>query len=177
MFKIITVPNSILREPAKPVDQVDHKIKRIVTEMMETLEKLDNPKGVGLAANQVGLKHAIFVFRNQDVIEPVINPVLLWHSKKQSLDVRKNSTMLEGCLSVPFYYGTVKRYEKIRISYLTLEGKTVEKEFKMPESIIIQHEIDHLTGKLFIDQLLAQKGRLYKVEKNKKEEELVRVEV
>ncbi|MBI3980522.1 peptide deformylase, partial [Candidatus Microgenomates bacterium] len=167
MFKIVTVPSPILREPAKPVDEVDDKIKKIVTEMVETLEKLDNPKGVGLAANQVGLKQTIFVFRNQDVIEPVINPTLLWHSTKQTLDVRKNSTMLEGCLSVPFYYGTVKRYEKIRISYFTLEGKRIEKEFKMPESIIIQHEMDHLSGKLFIDLLLKQKGRLYKVEKGK----------
>lgn len=177
MLKIVTVPNPILREVAKPVSKVDAKVKKIVEEMLETVQNLDNPKGVGLAANQVGLNCSIFVFLNKKKFEPVINPKLIWHSDDVGLDVRKNSTMLEGCLSLPSYYGSVKRYNKVRIRYLNLDGKTVNAEFGMPESVIIQHEMDHLSGKLFIDQLFAQKGKLYKIEKNKKEEELVEVEL
>lgn len=176
-MKIVTVPNPILRKQVKEIKKIDAKVKKIVSDMIDTLEDLDNPKGVGLAANQVGIDLAIFVFRNGKKIEPVINPKLLWHSDLLALDVRKNSTMLEGCLSLPFYYGSVKRFDKVRISYLNLQGETVEKEFKIPEAVIIQHEMDHLQGKLFIDLLLKQKGKLYKINKNKKGEELVQVAV
>ncbi len=177
MFKIITVPDQILRTKVKPVAVFDKKIKNIAREMTQTLVKLTDPPGVGLAAPQVSLNLALFVFKNGKKITTVINPKLLSHSKDEVLDVRKKHSMLEGCLSIPLYYGTVKRYSAVSISYQDENGQTHEEEFHMPQAVIIQHEMDHLEGKLFIDKLLAQKGKLYKVEKHAKKEELVDVEI
>ena len=178
MLKIITAPNKILNKQLKPVQVVDKRIKQIVKEMTETLRNLDNPKGVGLAANQVSIDLAIFVFRQKNRIRPIINPKLISHSEQDVLDVRGKSTMLEGCLSIPKYYGTVKRFDEITIEYLLLDGTTTIETFKMPEAVIIQHEMDHLSGHLFIEKLLSQKGILYKVETNKEgKDELVEVEL
>jgi peptide deformylase len=176
MYKIVTVPNAILKKPVRKIAEIDNRIKKIAIEMAETLEKLDHPKGVGLAANQVGLDLAIFVFRDHNKIRPIINPQIIWHSNSEVLDQREKNTMLEGCLSIPNYYGTVKRYDRVKISYLDLDGKIREEEFGMPEAVIIQHETDHLNGKLFIEKLLQQKGKLYKYQDNKKEE-LVEVQI
>ncbi len=177
MFKIVTVPNQILRTHTKPVGTIDKKIKNIAKEMTQTLVKLTDPPGVGLAAPQVGLNLALFVFKNGKKITTIINPKLISHSNEEVLDVRKKHSMLEGCLSIPLYYGTVKRYGSGIVAYQDENGQTHEEEFKMPQAVIVQHEMDHLEGKLFIDKLLAQKGKLYKVEKHKEKEELVDVEI
>lgn len=177
MYKIITVPNQILRTSVKRVAVVDKKIKKIAREMAETLVKLKDPPGVGLAAPQVGLNLSLFVFKNGNKISTIINPKLIAHSADEVLDVRNKHSMMEGCLSIPLYYGTVKRFSFVTISYQDENGQTHEEKFKMPQAVIIQHEMDHLEGKLFIDKLLWQKGKLYKVEKHKDKEELVDVEI
>lgn len=164
MLKILTVPNPILRTRVKLVAVVSKRIKKLAQQMAETLIKLKDPPGVGLAAPQVGVNFSLFVFRNKNRITTVINPKLLSHSQEEVLDVRNKHTMLEGCLSIPRYYGKIKRFNDVKISYLDENGKEHLEEFKAPEAIIIQHEMDHLEGKLFVDKLLEQKGKLYKVE-------------
>lgn len=179
MLKIVTVPNPILRTRVKLVASVDKKIKKIISAMKQTLLGLKDPPGVGLAAPQVGLNLTLFVFKNKRQITAVINPKILDHADEEVLDIRKKHTMLEGCLSIPQYYGTVKRFSSVTISFLNENGVTQTQKFDMPEAVIIQHEMDHLEGKLFIDKLLKQKGKLYKVERNKEDnkEELVDVKI
>ncbi|MCL5676081.1 MAG: peptide deformylase [Patescibacteria group bacterium] len=177
MLKIITVPNQILRTPVKPISVVDKKIKNIIKEMTQTLVSLKDPPGVGLAAPQVGLNLSLFVFKNGKKISAVVNPKLISHSDEEVLDIRKKHTMLEGCLSIPYYYGTVKRFSIVTISYLDENGRALTQTFNMPEAVIIQHEMDHLEGKLFIDKLLKQKGRLYKIDKGSNKEEMEEIEI
>lgn len=176
MYQIITIPNPILNKPCRKVEKIDDRIREIIKEMTKTLQKLDHPKGVGLAANQVGLGFAVFVFKHGKKIRPVINPKIIWHSDDEVLDERGKNTMLEGCLSIPKYYGSVKRFSKIKLSYLGLDNRQTEEDFEMPEAVIIQHETDHLNGHLFVEKLLQQKGRLYKLENNG-EEKLIEVEI
>lgn len=177
MLKIVTVPSKILSTPTKTVSVVDRYIKKICLDMIDTLKKLDNPKGVGLAANQINIPLSIFVFRDKKNIRPIINPRLLSHSDNLSLDQRGKNIMLEGCLSIPYYYGTVKRFNKVKIAFLDRSGKECEEEFSVPEAVIIQHEMDHLAGKLFVEKLLEQKGDLYKIDKTDKEKSLVEVDI
>ncbi|MBI3385304.1 peptide deformylase [Candidatus Gottesmanbacteria bacterium] len=177
MLSIVTVPNDILNHPTKVISHVDAKILKIATEMKEKLAKMTDPKGVGLAANQVGINLSLFVFRQGPKIRTLINPKIISRSNDLIYDKRGKNTMLEGCLSIPHYYGLVKRPSKIRLSFLDLENVTHEEEFKSADSIIIQHEIDHLQGKLFITRLLEQKGKLYKIDLNSKDKDLAEVEI
>lgn len=177
MLSIITVPNHILNEPTKPISHVDQKIKKIARDMTQTLAKLTNPKGVGLAANQVGLNISMFVFRHKTKIRTIINPKIIWKSRDFIYDKRGKNTMLEGCLSIPYYFGLVKRPSRIRLFYLDLENVACNEEFNPPESIIIQHEIDHLEGRLFVNRLLEQKGKLYKIGTSSKDKDLVEVQI
>lgn len=178
MLRIVTAPNDILNRQLKPVEIFDRRVVKTVKDMTDTLRQLDNPKGVGLAANQVGINLAIFVFRFKNRIREIINPRLLSHSDNEVLDVRKKNTMLEGCLSVPKYYGTVKRFSEVKIEFHTMDGKIHTETFTMPEAVIIQHEMDHLNGHLFIEKLLIQKGILYKVQKGKNgKDEMAEVEI
>ncbi len=177
MLKIVTVPNDILHHPTKPIVHVDAKIIKIAAEMKEKLGIMTDPKGVGLAANQVGINLSLFVFRQASKIRTIINPKIIWQNKDLVFDKRGKNTMLEGCLSIPHYYGLIKRPSSIRLFFLDLENVTHEEEFNPPESIIIQHEVDHLEGKLFITRLLEQKGKLYKIDNTNKEKDLVEVEI
>ena len=176
-MKIVTVPNQILRTPTKPVLKVDNKVKKIISDMTVTLKNMTNPKGVGLAANQVGLNISIFLFKQGRKIRAAVNPKIIWHSDVLVYDKRGTNTMLEGCLSIPLYYGTVKRYDQVKLGFLNENGEKCEELFSMPEAVIIQHETDHLNGHLFIDKLLTQKGKLYKVDKREDKEEMVEVEI
>lgn len=175
MLKIITVPHQILRTPTKPVLVVDKRIKKLTQEMAQTLVALKDPPGVGLAAPQVGENLSLFVFKDKNRITTCLNPRLLEHTDKEVLDIRKKHTMLEGCLSIPHYYGALKRFLWVKISYLDENGQEHTEKFSLPESVIIQHEMDHLQGKLFVDRLLSQKGKLYKLDKKKGEMEEVEI--
>ena len=181
MLKIITVPATVLTQPTKTVHKVDEKIKKIVSEMEKVLIAQDDPPGVGLAANQVGLDISIFIIRptEKSKTKVFINPkiikssqTLIERERKDPTKKGKKRVKLEGCLSIPRIWGPVKRSDRVFLNYQDLSGKKTLKWFTGFESIIIQHEIDHLNGVVFTQRSIEQKGQLYKEEN----EELVKIE-
>lgn len=171
--KIITVPNSLLRKKSKPVKKIDKKIEQLVIDLIETGKAAKEPKGVGLSAIQIGKPIRIFVVKLEKQFIPFINPQISWRSKKKFSQVlKKEERFLEGCLSIPGYYGFVDRPSSVKLSWQDLEGKTQTRKFKERESAYVQHELDHLNGVLFTDHVLKQKNKLYKLEKDEKGKEV-----
>jgi peptide deformylase len=125
-----------------------------------------------LAAPQIGKSLRIFLAKYQKLDRLVINPEILAISQKHSKVGKKdkNKEILEGCLSLPHYYGPLKRENSVKLKYLNQRGEEVIEEFKDFDAQIILHEIDHLNGVLFIDRLLEKKKPLYHVDGKKWEE-------
>lgn len=164
--KILTAPNPILRQKSKPVGKIDKKVKKLVADLIETVKTTKEPKGVGIAAVQVGKLVRIFVIKQGKKFVPFINPEIVWQSKRMiSQAMEKNKLLLEGCLSVPGYYGFVDRPYAVKFKWLDLKGQTQQKKFVGKEAIYVQNELDHLDGILFVDRILEQKGKIYKLEK------------
>ncbi|RUM36371.1 MAG: peptide deformylase [Desulfobulbus sp.] len=154
--KIITFPNPVLREKARKITTFDDKLKKLAADMGETM--YDAP-GVGLAANQIGIARQIVVVdisENEDEKKYIalINPVIS--------DGEGSVVGEEGCLSVLEYESKVKRFQKIRVTAQNLEGEEIDFEAEDRLARIIQHEVDHLHGKLFIDHISRLKLTLYK---------------
>jgi peptide deformylase len=180
--KIMTVPSPILRQKSKPVNPPiggDQKIKNLVNDLLETVKAAKEPRGVGLSAVQINKLIRIFVVKRGENFTPFINPKIIWQSKKRFSQVlAKEKLFMEGCLSVPGYYGFVDRSYAIKLQWQDLQGKTNQEKFEDRESAYVQHELDHLDGVLFVDRILEQKGKIYQLEKNEKDEEtLVEVEI
>jgi len=162
---ILTAPDPRLKEVAKPVEKVDGDIRRLADDMLETMYAAD---GVGLAAIQIGVTHNVVVIdiaQKEGKSEPqaFINPKIVWMSDE-------TARFEEGCLSVPDIWEEVTRATAIRAEYLDRDGKlrTLEADGFLADCL--QHEIDHLQGKLFIDHLsrLKRAMALKKLEKAKK---------
>lgn len=162
---IVQVPNLVLTSSAKPITQFDGKLKRIVEEMKATLIATRNPKGVGLAAPQIGLSVRLFVTRptEKSTIRVFINPDIVKTSERVTDGVPERSNKLEGCLSIPNVWGKVKRMTTLSLRYQDEHGVTYEEEFGGFLATIIQHETDHINGILFTQRVLEQKERLYQV--------------
>jgi peptide deformylase len=180
MFRIVIAPNSVLSTAAKPIVKVTPSIVKIIEEMKKTLNKTTDPKGVGLAAPQIGKSLRIFVAKPTDnsQILTFINPEIIEKSSEQDLVKRpkkdsseKASRKLEGCLSLPAIWGPVLRSSWLTLSYMDESGKQHKQKFTNFLATIIQHETDHLNGILFPKRVLEQKGILYKSHKNKKNED------
>lgn len=144
-LNILHYPDPRLRKPALPVAAVDEGIRALVTNLLETMYAAP---GIGLAATQVNVQQRVIVMdvsehKNQPLA--LINPVIL--------DRQGVEEMEEGCLSVPGFYETVQRAERVRISALDREGEPFELETGGLLAVCIQHEIDHLDGKLFVGYL------------------------
>lgn len=176
MRKIVLYPAKILREVLPEVVAADKKLVDDVADLSELLEKSDN--GAGLAANQIGSRKRFFGVKNGQTkkVDIFINPkVVQTYGEKTypviKLDDGGEDDFLEGCLSFPDYYGTVKRYLKIEAEWEEIEGnKLVKKTRTMNgfEAIVFQHESDHLDGVLFVDYIKRDGGKFYKwVEKEK----------
>ncbi len=149
VLNILHFPDPLLRQKARPVTTVDAGIRRIVDDMFETMYKAP---GIGLAAVQVNILQRIIVIdisedRNQPLC--LINPEIIEATGSEKSE--------EGCLSVPGIYEQVRRAEHIRVRALDRDGKTIELETGDLLAVCIQHEIDHLDGKLFVDHLSALK--------------------
>ena len=144
LYPIRTYGDPVLRMKPKPVEDVDDKIKTLVTDMIETM--YDAP-GVGLAANQIGVMKQIAVFDAHDDLGPrvMINPEILEVSGEWEYE--------EGCLSVPGYSWEIKRPAFARVRALDLDGKPVEYAGEGVLGRVLQHEIGHLQGGLLIDVL------------------------
>ena len=141
----LSFPDERLRTVAKPVESVDEEIKQLISDMFETMR---DEKGIGLAATQVD-KHVqvvvMDVSENQDTPRVFVNP---------EITAKDGSTISEeGCLSVPGNYAKVDRAERVTVKALDGEGNPFELEADGLLAICIQHELDHLKGKLFIDYL------------------------
>ncbi len=165
ILKIIDIKNPALRQKSRPVTKIDKKVLKLIHDMKETLRAQEDPEGVGLAACQVGKNLQIFIMNFEDIkMKVIINPsiVNIEQTVKEN-KTKKKEEVLEGCLSLPHYYGPIKRPQKIKIKYLTVLGKEVVEEFSGFPAQIIQHELDHLEGKLFIDHILSQSSPLYKI--------------
>lgn len=179
-MQIVTAPSPILSQQAKPVFKVDDAVRKLIEEMKKTLVKTTNPKGVGLAAPQVGKSLRIFIAKptEKSKIMVFINPEIVQESsevdyvKKPKKDKSKKAAKkLEGCLSLPSIWSPVLRSSQLFLSYLDEHGKSHTQKFSNFMSTIVQHEMDHLNGILFPKRVLEQKGKLYKSYKNEKGED------
>lgn len=164
--RIIQSGEKKLREISKPVRSVDRKILKLIQDLRDTLAIQKDPEGVGLAAPQIGINLRVFAVDFKSLKRIIINPEIVEIKKANSQKPKTKSEILEGCLSLPHYYGPLKRENYIKLKYLDENGKEVIEEFKDFNAQIILHEIDHLNGFLFIDRLLKQKKKLYKLDKN-----------
>ena len=165
ILDILEFPDPRLRTKAKPVTEVTDKTRSIIEDMFETM--YDAP-GIGLAASQVNIHQQIVVI---DVSEDKSEPLVFINPKVTVLDGELEA-MQEGCLSVPDYFDIVERAKNIEFSYKTLENQIITKIVDGLLAICIQHEIDHLNGKLFIDYLSPLKrNRLKKKIRKQKTEE------
>jgi peptide deformylase len=146
--KILVIPEPQLRRVSEPVANIDREVLALADDMLETM--YDAP-GIGLAAIQIGVPKRIVVMdlaRKDDPKDPMvfINPEIISASEERSV-------YEEGCLSIPEYYEEVERPASVTIRYLDRTGKSVERDVDGLFATCIQHEIDHLDGKLFIDYL------------------------
>ena len=158
-LKILHFPDTRLRKKATKVHVVDETIRILAKDMLETMYAHN---GIGLAATQVNIQKRVVVMdlaSSRDEAICLVNPEIL------SSEGKKKSQ--EGCLSIPGYYDTVLRAENITFFYQDLDGNLIEREADGLLAICVQHEIDHLNGKLFIDGLSQLKRRLLrrKIEK------------
>ena len=170
--KILLSSDPVLRQKSKPVAKIDTKVLKLVQDLKDTLSVQKEPEGIGLAAPQIGKNLRIFVANYKDFERVVINPQILdiEKSKGQEAKGKNKKEILEGCLSLPYYYGPLKRAPKITIKYLDEKGKEVTETFEGFNAQIVMHEIDHLEGILFVDHLLKEKKPLYKVDGDEWEE-------
>jgi len=144
-LEILNFPDPRLRNKARPVDSVDESVRRLVDDMLETMYAAP---GIGLAAIQVNVPRRVITI---DVSDDRSAPVALVNP--EITDSRGAITTEEGCLSVPGVYDVVERAEWIRYRALDLEGGAYEAEAEGLLAVCIQHEIDHLDGRLFVDHL------------------------
>ena len=164
---ILIHPDPRLKKVADPVVSIDKGLRQLADDMLETM--YDAP-GIGLAAPQVGVMQRLLVMdcvrEENSAPRPMvlINPEVTWTSEERSV-------YEEGCLSIPDQYAEVERPADVRVRWMDLDGKMQEEEFNALWATCVQHEIDHLDGKLFIDYLKPLKRQMItrKMQKLKRE--------
>lgn len=146
LLSIVTYPEEPLRCQAAPVEKIDQQIRKLITDMAETM--YDAP-GIGLAANQVGQRLQVVVIdlhrEEQHGLITLVNPRIVAAQGQISFE--------EGCLSVPGYFAHVNRHEHVTVEALDADGKPLCLEASGLLAVVLQHELDHLHGRLFIDHL------------------------
>lgn len=166
LLPILIAPDPRLKVQALAVDKIDEGLNRLIDDMFETMYQAP---GIGLAAPQVGVAKRLIVIdiaKKDEDRQPMalINPEILWFSDE-------TSDYEEGCLSVPEHYAEVTRPARVRVRYMDRQGEIRDIEAEGLLATVLQHEIDHLTGKLFVDHLSTLKRGmiLRKLEKAKKQ--------
>ena len=165
ILEILHFPDPRLRKQARPVAQVDDRVRNLARDMLETMYA---EHGIGLAATQINVQERILVM---DVSEDRSAPLVCINPQIIGRNGEKESQ--EGCLSVPGYYDVVQRAESVRARYLDENGNQVEVDLEGLRSVCLQHEIDHLDGKLFIDYLSPLKRQRLRKRIEKQEKQLV----
>lgn len=157
MLEILTYPNQFLSRATEPVKNIDGQLQAAIAGMADTMYRAP---GVGLAAIQVGLNQSLLIYdiaprdEGRD-LHVLINPEIV---EQDGSVISEN----EGCLSVPDFRADVKRSEAVLVKGFDGDGNPVEIETDGFLAIVLQHEIDHLSGRLFIDRLSSLKRQLYK---------------
>jgi peptide deformylase len=189
-YDIIYHPDPVLRQVASPIDSITEDIKLQAEKMLKTVTQDD--RSVGLAANQVNILNRMMIaeynpgswqYDNPDANKPEIigtgaqrrgNPILMINPEivKKS---ERHSVCMEGCMSLPNQFAAVERPADITVTYIDLNGEKHELELSGFDSHVVQHELDHLDGKLFIDYISRLKRSILerKLEKFKKSEGLL----
>ena len=155
ILPIITAPDPRLKVRAKPVAKIDDALRRLMDDMLETMYVAP---GVGLAAPQIGVAKRILVVdtaKEGEKANPlkIANPEILWQSEELA-------TFSEGCLSLPEHYADVTRPAEIKLRYLDGQNEIRELQAKGLLATVIQHEMDHLEGVLFVDHISALKRNI-----------------
>lgn len=147
-LEIVTKPNPILSKKSKKITRIDDGIKKLAADMEDTMRNYGNKHeaGVAIAAIQVGVPVRMTIVKFDEEYVALVNPELVKHSKEEFSDT-------EGCMSVPLKYGPVKRYKKIKVRALNLDGKKIEIKAEGFMARVIQHEIDHMNGNLFLEKV------------------------
>lgn len=164
ILNILHFPDRRLHKIAKPIAQIDARIRQLAADMAETMYAA---QGVGLAATQIDVHERIIVIdvsETRDQLITLINPEITWTSSEIA-------TGQEGCLSVPEIFDNVTRAAQVKVQALDLDGKTFELEASGLLAVCIQHELDHLQGKVFIEYLspLKQERAKNKLRKQARE--------
>ena len=161
-LEILEFPDERLRTVAKPVERFDDELRTLVDDMLETMY---DAQGIGLAATQVNVHRRLLVL---DVSEARDDPRV--YINPQIVERMGTETCEEGCLSVPGIYAEVSRAERIRVVASDAQGQLFEEELDGLHAVCLQHEMDHLAGKLFVDYLSPLKRRMVakKLEKQRK---------
>ena len=167
VLPILYYPDARLHTVAKPVRQVDVRIRQLIADMLQTMYEAS---GIGLAATQVDVHERVIVIdvseeRNQPLV--LINPEITWASADQQVSD-------EGCLSVPGVYDEVERAAAIKVSALDAEGRSRTLEAQGILAVCIQHEMDHLLGKVFVECLSPLKRNRIRTKMLKSRRETVR---
>jgi peptide deformylase len=164
---IIIAPDPVLKAKAKPVENIDGGIVRLMDDMLETMYRAP---GIGLAAPQIGILQRVIVVDVADKDEKpqpfaMANPEILWKSDETSVHN-------EGCLSLPDHYADVTRPKQVRLRYVDRDGEVRELDADNLLATCVQHEIDHLNGRLFVDYLSeAKRQRIRKrLEKERRQQ-------
>lgn len=161
-MEVVTAPNQILRAKLKPVKKITPELLKVAREMIKLTKSFKDPEGVGLAANQIGRNERFFVAKDIARKAPKDAFIICFNPKILSVSP-KTKVYFEGCLSIPNYYGETIRSLSIKAEYQDETGRKVVKRLSGTAAWIFQHEVGHLDGELFMDKVLQQKGRVYRV--------------
>jgi peptide deformylase len=164
LLTILRYPDPRLHKVARPVTTVDARIRRLIDDMLETMHVAD---GVGLAATQVDVHERVIVIdtsehRDQPLV--LVNPELVWRSEQRVINE-------EGCLSVPTIYDKVERCAEVTVAALDRDGKPFERRVEGLTAVCVQHEMDHLLGKMFVEYLSPLKRERIRVKMQKRTRE------
>jgi peptide deformylase len=167
LLNILRYPDPRLHKVAKPVAKFDARIKKLVVDMAETMYEAP---GIGLAASQVDVHEQVIVIDTSEThteLRAYINPEIVWASPEMKV-------YDEGCLSVPGVYDGVERHAQVRVRAFDADGKAFELDADGLLAVCIQHEMDHLKGKVFVEYLSPLKRNRIKTKMLKEERELAR---
>ena len=163
--EVLIYPNPILKQEAKIVEKIDNKIKQVIEDLIDTME--DSGHSVGIAAPQIGELYRIIVVDASKNKKCKINHGRLVMINPEILKWEGMLPFREGCMSVPDYTGNVNRARKVVVQYQNENFETKVIETEEFEAVLLQHEIDHLDGVLFIDRIISKRTDLFRRKKYK----------